>query len=73
MRCVCGRSYQNRLRDWAVFLALVIVLGTMLRAERERRALGADRREAQAVISQADSLMRDWIARGCAPRSKTLP
>lgn len=30
-------------------------------------------RRAVAVIQRADSLMNDWIARGCAPRSKTLP
>lgn len=28
---------------------------------------------ARAVVERADSLVRDWTARGCAPRSKALP
>lgn len=36
-RCVCGREYPNHFRDLIVLLLLVICLGSMLRAERERR------------------------------------
>ena len=47
-RCVCGRPYPNHLRDWAILLLLVIVLGTMLHAERERR----EYRSAKAELIQ---------------------
>lgn len=73
MRCVCGRSYQNHLRDITSFLVVVLAFGFIVHTARERRGLQADRREARAMIQQADSLMRDWVERGCAPRTKALP
>ena len=28
---------------------------------------------ARAVTERADSLIKDWVARGCAPRTQALP
>lgn len=28
---------------------------------------------ARAVVQRADSLVADWVKRGCAPRSQSLP
>ena len=29
--------------------------------------------KARAIAFRADSLMKDWVARGCAPRTQALP
>lgn len=50
-----------------VSLALcALSIGFIVQARHQTRA-------AQAVVARADSLVNDWIARGCAPRTKALP
>ena len=66
---------------WMVDSRTVILIG-LLGATSLLLAFGsslawvrANKREAQAsaVIQRADSLQRDWVRRGCAPRTQALP
>lgn len=65
--------WPRRLLVAAVSLLLLGNLCWALIAARSIR--DADRRmvAADAVIQRADSIVRDWVQRGCAPRTKPLP
>ena len=32
-----------------------------------------ENRRAYVVVQRADSIVKDWVSRGCAPRTETLP
>jgi len=50
-------------------VALLLACGSGLYAFHARREI----KNAQAVVARADSLVRDWTKRGCAPRTQKLP
>lgn len=56
-------------------LALLACVSLLLAAGSSFAWVRANRRTAQAVavIQRADSLMRDWVSRGCAPRTSSVP
>lgn len=61
-------------RDFA-FLALYGLLATAAFIAGLAFIVIGRRETSRAIqtIQQADSLMRDWVHRGCAPRTQTLP
>jgi hypothetical protein len=65
-----------RIAPWGV--VLLVLLGTtsiFLAVGSSLAWKRADAREADAVqiIARTDSLMKDWVKRGCAPRTQALP
>jgi len=58
-----------------LLVTLALVCAILLAAGSALYGLHASQkiRHAYDVITRADSLQRDWIGRGCAPRSKALP
>lgn len=58
-----------------VLLALLACVSILLAAGSALYGLHARHvvHDAQKVVARADSLVNDWIARGCAPRTKALP
>lgn len=58
---------------WFVLLALVCaILLAFGSAMAWRHASQAEDR-ALRVVQRADSLVAEWVSRGCAPRTKALP
>lgn len=57
------------------FLALYGVLGLIAFGAGAFLAVRGvvKERRAVVVIQRADSLIADWVSRGCAPRTKALP
>jgi hypothetical protein len=57
-----------------VILGLLAITSILLAGASAVFTVQASRRteRAQRIVAEADSLMRDWTARGCAPRTPTL-
>lgn len=58
------------------WLIVLLAFGNVLGWAVAARAISdADKRAeaAEIVIARADSIHRDWVGRGCAPRTQALP